>query len=1237
MTGNIYALLVGIDEYVSPVPPLQGCVNDIMAVQEYLQGRVATDGYQLHLRTLLNQNATRQAIINGFQQHLCQASNEDVVFFYFSGHGSQAEAPEEFWVFEPDRLNETLVCYDSRSPGGWDLADKELAKLIAEVAAKNPHVTIIMDCCHSGSGTRGDMSGEIAVRQAPVDRRKRPLDSFIFSLAEANQFADSRSPEENPSGWNFPRGKHIFLSACLDSELAKEYIGDGQRRGAFSYFLLDTLKKANGNLSYRDLFKRTNALVRSKVTAQSPQIEATVLGDLDQPFLGGAIAGHTPYFTVCYHKDHGWVIDGGAVHGISQPVGDETTLLALFAFDSSFEQLRQLSVAIAQAKVLEVLPQVSKVQISGIGDLNTEMTFKAVVTSLPLPPKGVFITGEEAGIELARTALLQAGPQSQPSLYIREVTTFEETEFQLVARDGKYLITRPADDRPLVAEIQGYTTATALQVIQRLEHIARWTNIAELSSPASSRISPDAVQMVIEQNGQERQDVQLRLEYVQENGRWKSPSFRIKLKNTAQEPLYCALLDLTDRYAVSASLFDGGGLWLQPGQEAWALGGNSIYPTVPEKLWREQGITEVKDILKLLVSTAEFDATLLEQPELDLPSRSVPTPRRGQGTLNRLMNRIPSRDLRAKPEEEELYDDWVSSQITITTVRPQQTTLVPKGDASIALAAGVQLYAHPSLNANARLTTLTHSTRDLGNHMLPPMLRAAPGIESFRFNTTTRSAQPPLDVLELTQVENASVVTPTDPLKLVVDTPLLPNEQLLPISYDGEFFLPLGRAHRTFDGKTEIILERLTEPVSEGNRSLGGSIKILFQKVITKQLGLNFNYPLLAVADVRSDEVVNYTNDVEQVKARVAQAKRIVLYIHGIIGDTQSMVPSVHKVKVEVDGQEKTLANLYDLVLTFDYENLNTSIEENAKLLKQKLAAVGLGANHGKVLHIVAHSMGGLVSRWFIEREAGHQIVQHLMMLGTPNAGSPWSTVQDWALTTLSLGLNGLSEITWPVPVVGMLLKLINKTVDVIESIDVSLDQMHPNSEFLQNLAASPDPKIPYTIIAGNTSIIPAALQSEANQQFNRVERLVQKLFNRVVAMPFLGQPNDIAVTVDSIKGINSERHPQPQIHEVACDHLVYFIHPAGLTALATAVIQAREEAYQASTLRTPTQTTAVSTPVVNTTTNSTPPAEVSKPKWLIGIVIAVLAGVAMIGLLFSRQKSNDTQPNNQSSQSRVR
>jgi hypothetical protein len=80
--------------------------------------------------------------------------------------------------------------------------------------------------------------------------------------------------------------------------------------------------------------------------------------------------------------------------------------------------------------------------------------------------------------------------------------------------------------------------------------------------------------------------------------------------------------------------------------------------------------------------------------------------------------------------------------------------------------------------------------------------------------------------------------------------------------------------------------------------------------------------------------------------------------LHGIIGDTQSIVPCAQE-EIKEFGDAKSLNNIYDLVLAFDYENLNTPIQELGQQLGQRLAAVGLGPNHGKTLHIVAHSMGG--------------------------------------------------------------------------------------------------------------------------------------------------------------------------------------------------------------------------------------------------------------------------------------
>ncbi len=126
MSYQTYALLIGINQYdrTSSVPPLRGCTNDVKAMQAYLEGLVGQDAGQLHLKVLLNEQATRQAVIDGFRNHLGQAGPNDVALFFYAGHGSQENAPEEFWHLEPDRLDETLVCYDSRCDSSWDLADK---------------------------------------------------------------------------------------------------------------------------------------------------------------------------------------------------------------------------------------------------------------------------------------------------------------------------------------------------------------------------------------------------------------------------------------------------------------------------------------------------------------------------------------------------------------------------------------------------------------------------------------------------------------------------------------------------------------------------------------------------------------------------------------------------------------------------------------------------------------------------------------------------------------------------------------------------------------------------------------------------------------------------------------------------------------------------------------------------------------------------------------------------------
>jgi hypothetical protein len=416
MTHNLYALLVGIDNYPPGLSSLSGCANDIGAFSEYLDKHRAHE-FESHRLILLNQQATRQRIIEGFRSHLCRATEQDVALFYFSGHGSQEPTPPEFWHLEPDRLNETIVCWDSRTKGGWDLADKELSKLIAEVSSASPHIVIILDSCHAADATR-EPQERMGARYVPPDERHRPLDSYICSPKDPPIFRDVAA---TPVGrLDLHGGKHVLLAACRENQLAKEYATKGGPQGVFSYSLLEALRTSGSTLSYRDLEKSASALVRRNVMDQSPQLEATDLLDLDRPFLGGAVSGRRVCYTISFDNDLNWTVDAGAVHGVSRPSARGTARFALFPIGTPMCDMTQLSSAVGWAEVTEVHPHLSHVKLVGIEAPDVNAVLSAVLIELPEPAIGVKLEGDEFGVRLAREAI---GPSGSTGLASRRETS----------------------------------------------------------------------------------------------------------------------------------------------------------------------------------------------------------------------------------------------------------------------------------------------------------------------------------------------------------------------------------------------------------------------------------------------------------------------------------------------------------------------------------------------------------------------------------------------------------------------------------------------------------------------------------------------------------------------------------------------------------------------------------------------------------------------------------------------
>jgi uncharacterized caspase-like protein len=77
------ALLIGVSEYGEGIPPLSAALNDVEAMERVLQNP-KLGGFE-QVEHLLNPDAI--AMRKAIQKLFRQASKDDLVLFFFSGHG----------------------------------------------------------------------------------------------------------------------------------------------------------------------------------------------------------------------------------------------------------------------------------------------------------------------------------------------------------------------------------------------------------------------------------------------------------------------------------------------------------------------------------------------------------------------------------------------------------------------------------------------------------------------------------------------------------------------------------------------------------------------------------------------------------------------------------------------------------------------------------------------------------------------------------------------------------------------------------------------------------------------------------------------------------------------------------------------------------------------------------------------------------------------------------------------
>ncbi|MEO7922559.1 MAG: caspase family protein [Chitinophagaceae bacterium] len=253
------ALIIAIDAYEAPANykptgtgrsifrNLDGCVNDARSIQSIVVSKFQFNAAKVD--TLFDAAANRAAILKKMNELLAKSQRNDIAFIYYAGHGSQV--PNSL-AKETDKKDESMVPSDTWKEGVEDIRDKELAKIYNEFIDKGVKLTVILDCCHSGSLSRG-----------PVSPGKfRFIEEAKYDAKDASQPAPPETRKE---------GTFLIMSAAQDNEFAQEQRDENNiPHGAFTIAFTQALEQQSVNASVLNLFTSIRAILKSNGKKQEP-------------------------------------------------------------------------------------------------------------------------------------------------------------------------------------------------------------------------------------------------------------------------------------------------------------------------------------------------------------------------------------------------------------------------------------------------------------------------------------------------------------------------------------------------------------------------------------------------------------------------------------------------------------------------------------------------------------------------------------------------------------------------------------------------------------------------------------------------------------------------------------------------------------------------------------------------------------------------------------------------------
>ena len=806
---EIYALLVGINDYPHPVSKLKGCLRDVQRIEHYLKGNdpelalenakiktwtiegLTIEGSsQLNICKLLDADATYDNIVKAFRLFLRSAGPKDVVWFHFSGHGSEADTAKEFLRLEPSGKDQTIVCYlEQRSGGRLHLTDKEMAVLLHEVGAtdlagnpkESPHMLVSMDCCHSGSMTRNFGRAEgfsvrayeavrgIGGAMKPA-REWRSLDTYLDGFYQ-KMWEEKKELE-------IPLSTHLSISACNSLEKA----GDLPLGGIFTTSLAQAIEESQGQINYSDLYARTKSTSKAQRNEQSPQFEPIGNFNPFTKFLDGAVFGLAHRYNIEYDtKNRHWRIQCGAIHGLPLPAKGPITI-AIRSFPPADEFMGEAQLAAIGALDSEIIWPESL-------PLHEKEMFQGEIRFFPAEAVYVKLTGTD---EEAVTHLKKVWGDSL-NIKIATPETAAEALWEVEAQDGDYRIWDIARGR-IVYRIKQLETGVwnGSIVVGNLAKIVKWQRLLRLGNTQSALPPQLDLQLTIQDNTKQSFQLagpEVNIYFSEEAYYVRNPVVdmrRMKLIGCPIRPdlilqqpktnLHCYLLQLTEKFAIISS--EDPKLFQLKNFESEK---EVIFPlwTGGQGLFLEMEKWNSTSHFKLIVTTRAIKHEQFLQTALG---------------NKRAMRRRGSRIV-------EKEDDWCSLNIQVNLIQELGEI---NSHTALQLAEGnLIIQPHPALKAKLCLVEARPNAPSQNPSQQFHKFQDE-GIELL--NIDDEKGVNRAQVLELKDLKWATTsAKPEIPLALKLKHRVGADEVILPIGFDGQDFHVIGHAEATPDGTAIFI------------------------------------------------------------------------------------------------------------------------------------------------------------------------------------------------------------------------------------------------------------------------------------------------------------------------------------------------------------------------------------------------------------------------------------------------